>query len=171
MAYLALQLGDKDKLFAYANEAVNSDPKFANARWLLAEAYLARGENRQAAREAKTANLINTDFPAAQSAYERSGGIALVPTEVDKFLARSRKFIAEGKPDLARRLLQRIMPRLDTPCPDCHKELAALNEQSNRYQKAIHEWQAYLREAPDRAAAEQIPSRIEQLKRKLNPQP
>jgi regulator of sirC expression with transglutaminase-like and TPR domain len=49
--------------------------------------------------------------------------------------------------------------------------LATLNEQSNRYQKAIHEWQAYLREAPDRAAAEQIPARIEQLKQKLNPRP
>jgi O-antigen ligase len=168
LAYLALQQKDADKLFTYASEAVRWDANFSHSHWLMAEAYLARGERREAAREAHLANYLNADSPEAQSAYKRSGGLPLTPHKTEKLLARSRMFAAEGQTDFARRILLRILRRLDDPCPDCHKDLASLYESAGRYDKAITEWQAYAREAPDRAAAEQIPLRIEQLKQKIS---
>lgn len=168
LAYLALQLGDADRLFTYASETVRWDANFSHAHWLMAEAYLARGQRRQAAQEAHVANYLNQDSPAAQSAYKRSGGLLLTPDQTEKLLARSRKFTSEGQTDSARRILRRVLRRLDDPCPDCHRALASLYEAASRYEKAITEWQAYAREAPDRAAAEQIPLRIEQLKQKAS---
>jgi hypothetical protein len=46
--------------------------------------------------------------------------------------------------------------------------LASLYEAENLYEEAIAEWQAFAREAPERAAAERIASRVEMLKQKAS---
>jgi tetratricopeptide (TPR) repeat protein len=168
LAYLALQLGDADKVVAYASEAVRLDPNFSNSHWLMAEGLLARGERKEAAVEARVAIDLSPHSLEAQSAYRRAGGLPLSADRIEELIRHSRALAEQGKTDRARHMILRAISRSDGPCPDCHGALASLYETENRYEEAIAEWQAFAREAPERAAAERISSRVEMLKQRAS---
>jgi O-antigen ligase len=166
LAYLAFLGGDKAKLRENASEAVRLDPYFPNARWLMAEAYLAQGDREQAAREAKIALDINPSLRQANSVLVRAGGATVAPASVEKSLGRGRLLLSEGKIEKAERVLLRAIRKSDGRCAECHRLLATVYEQANLFVDAMVEWQAFLREAPDRATAEQTSRRIEMLRQK-----
>jgi O-antigen ligase/tetratricopeptide (TPR) repeat protein len=171
LAYLALQLGDADKVFAYASEAVRLDPNFSNSHWLMAEALLAKGERKEAAGEARVAMDLSPHSREARSAFKRAGGMPLSAERVEELIRHGRALANQGMTDAARRLILRALHRSDGPCADCHSALASLYETENRYEEAIAEWEAFAREAPERAMAERISSRVEMLKQRASQKP
>jgi hypothetical protein len=72
---LALASGDVNKLRSAATAAVNSDPNNYLTRWLMAEAYMSRGENGRAASEAEIALNINPASLKAASTLARARGL------------------------------------------------------------------------------------------------
>ena len=166
LAYLAFLGGDKEKLLENASEAIKLDPYFPNARWLMAEAYLAEGDLDRAAREAEIALDIRPSLRQAKSALVRAGAAPMPPGSVEKSLERGRLLLREGKTLKAEKALLRALRRSSGRCAECHRVLATVYEQANLNEDAIIEWQAFLREAPDRATAEQTSRRIEMLKQK-----
>lgn len=69
---LELTAGDVNKLQDAASEAIRWDPNNYYARWLMAEAYLARGEKEQAAKEAEMALELNPVYQQAASTLARA---------------------------------------------------------------------------------------------------
>lgn len=69
---LELAAGDVDKLQNAAGEAIRWDPHNYYARWLMAEAYLARGEKEQAAKEAEMAVDLNPVYQQAAMTLARA---------------------------------------------------------------------------------------------------
>lgn len=165
LAYLALQLGDADKLFTYASEAVRTDPKFSNSRWLMAEADLAKGDRDEAAREARLAVFLDPNSREARLALKRAMGVPKPTDDPQKLISYAKATAAGGFFEKARRVLVRGIRKSGGHCAECHSALASLCEQAGRYAEAISEWQAYEREAPARALAEGTAARIERLKR------
>ena len=165
LAYLALQLDDADKLFNYASEALRLDPNFSNSHWLMAEAYLRREDREAAAREARLAISLNPYSKEARSALKRARGIPDSSEKPVQLISYARVLASEGKLDKARRFLVRAIRKAHGPCPDCHNALAVVHEAAGAYTEAISEWEAFTREAPDRALAEQTASRIDKLRR------
>lgn len=164
LAYLALKLNDAEKLFTYASEAVRLDPNFSNSRWLMAEAYLDRQDREAATREARLAVSLNPVSTEARSALKRATGVPDSSAKSSQLVSYARSLAADGKFIRARRFLVRAIRKARGPCPDCHSALAAVFEATGMYPEAISEWEAFSREAPDRAAAEQTSSRIERLR-------
>ena len=153
-----------DKLFAYASEATRRDQKSSNSRWLLAEAYLARGDREEAANQARFALELNPHSDEARSAFKRAMGIpqAGKPEELIRY---GRSLASDGKIKQALRVLRRAVRRSHGHCADCRSALASLCETANLYQEAILEWQAYAIEAPERVLTEKTALRVERLKR------
>jgi O-antigen ligase len=167
VAYLAFLEGDQARLREYAGEAVKLDPHFANSRWLLAESYLAEGDRAAAIREAEIALDLNPGSDQARSALIRAGGEAAKPTRsVDELLERGRQSLSEGETGKAEKFLFRALERSGGRCPECHRRLATLYEQTGQVEDAIAEWKAFLREDPGRAAAEGASRHIEALEQK-----
>ncbi|MEK6304617.1 MAG: O-antigen ligase family protein [Acidobacteriota bacterium] len=165
LAYLALRLGDREKLFGYASKAVEAGPNFSNAHWLLAEAHLARGEHELAAREAQLALNVNPNSGEARSAFKRARSIPDATDDPEELIAYAKTLARDGKSNKARRILLRAIDKSGGPCPNCHAALAVLYEEASLYGKAIAEWEAYAREAPERASEEKTILRIERLQR------
>lgn len=74
LAYLGLLSGDKELLRIHASEAVRLDPNLSNARWLMAEAFLADGDRKQAEREARLARDLNPYSSEARRVLRRAQG-------------------------------------------------------------------------------------------------
>lgn len=165
LAYLAFQLGDSDKVFTYSSEAVSLDPRFSNSRWLLAEAYLGKGDREAAAREARLALDLNPNSSDARSAIKRARGAPKPTGNTEVLIQYARELASEGLFDKARRVLLRAIRKSGGHCANCHSALALLYEQAGRNADAIGEWEAYEREAPEQALAEKTAMRIERLKR------
>ncbi|MEW6212775.1 MAG: O-antigen ligase family protein [Acidobacteriota bacterium] len=72
LAYLARAGRDKPLMKEYAAKAISFDPKFANARLLIAEACLVEGDFEQAEREAQAALRIIPNSRKAKSLLERA---------------------------------------------------------------------------------------------------
>jgi O-antigen ligase len=72
LAYLARAGRDKPLMKEYAAKAIQFDPKFANARLLMAEAFLVEGDFEQAEREAQAALEIIPNSRKAKSMLERA---------------------------------------------------------------------------------------------------
>jgi len=166
LAYLALVTDDVVKLRAYAEEAVSWDQNHFRTRWMLAEAYLASGDRYRAAQEAEIALDLDPTSSEAKSVLARARGETTSPATIEEIIARALKRSEAGKMRQARRLLDRAFRRSNGQCPECHLALALVYEAGNEYENAIAEWRIYLREDPDRAATENIASRIEELGRK-----
>lgn len=167
LAYLAFQLGDSEKVFTYSSEAVSLDPRFFNSRWLLAEAYLGKGDREAAAREARLALDLNPNSSDAKSALKRARGAPKPTGNTEELIEYARGLAAEGLFDKARRVLLRTIRKSAGHCAHCHSALALLYEQAGRNADAIGEWEAYEREAPEQALAEKTSMRIERLKREV----
>jgi O-antigen ligase/tetratricopeptide (TPR) repeat protein len=167
LAYLALVKDDVVKLRAYADEAARWDPNHFRTRWMLAEAYLASGDRNRAAQEAEIALDLDPTSSEAKSVLARARGeTESLETKIEGIIAQARRRAEAGKLDQARRVLDRALKLSNGPCPECHRALALVYESGNQYQNAITEWQIFMTEAPDRASAEQIASRIEALSQK-----
>ncbi|HXU34880.1 MAG TPA: O-antigen ligase family protein [Blastocatellia bacterium] len=167
LAYLAFQLGDSDKVLTYSSEAVRLDPRFSNSHWLLAEAYLGKGDRAAATREARLALYLDPQSSAAHAALKRARGAPKSADNTEAMIDYARGLAAEGLFDKARRVMLRAIRKSDGPCPHCHSALALLYEQAGRNADAIVEWEAYEREAPVQALAEKTSMRIERLKREI----
>jgi O-antigen ligase/tetratricopeptide (TPR) repeat protein len=165
LAYLALQIGDADKLFTYAGEAVRRDPKFSNSHWLMAEADLGRGDREGAASEARVALYLNPNSREARSALKRARGAPKSSDDPEQLIKYARELAGEGSFEKARRVLLRTIRKADGHCAECHSALASLCEGAGLYADAISEWHAYEREAPEQALAEKTALRIERLMR------
>lgn len=165
LAYLASLSGDVPRLHSYAAEALKWDPRFANSRWLMAEAYLAEGNREQAAREAELALGINPSLRQARIILARARGESEPGhAAIEESIERARGFISAGKPAKAERVLRRAIARSRAPCPECHRLLASIYEAANLYENAIAEWQSFITQAPDRASAQGAASRIDALR-------
>lgn len=186
LASIAMASGNTERLYSAATEAVRRDPTNYQARWLLAEAYLARGDRESAKREAEASLDLYYGASEAASVLARARGEQPTDDVITKILIESRnqhgagrrspeelitvarKLAETGKLKRARLKLLTAVSRTDGPCPDCHRELAIVYEKMSRFAAAITEWQTYMAEAPERAAAEQVAARIETLKQKSN---
>lgn len=164
LAYLAFQLGDSDKVFTYSSEAVSIDPRFSNSHWLLAEAYLGKGDRETAAREARLALYFNPNSTDARSALKRARGAPKATDSTEAMIDYARGLAAGGFIEKARWVLLRAIRKTDGHCAHCHSALALLYEQAGRNAEAIAEWESYEREAPEQALAEKTSMRIERLK-------
>jgi len=189
LASIALAAGDVDRLNSASDEAVRRDPNNYQARWLRAEAYLARGDRDAALREAEAALEIYHVSPEAASALARARGQSATQAEVasilleyrrrkatsersaEELLEVARRLTEKGKLRRARIKLLTAASRSNGPCPDCHRQLAIVYEKMNRFNEAISEWQAYREAAPESAASEQVAAHIEALKPKLAANP
>jgi O-antigen ligase len=167
LAYLASLSGDVPRLRAYAAEALKWDPYFANSRWLMAEAYLAEGDREKAAREAEIALEINPSLSQARIVLARARGESEPGrATVEESIERARELLSAGKPAKAERVLGRAIARSRAPCPECHRLLATIYEAANLFENAIAEWQTFIAQAPDRASAQAVASRIDALRQK-----
>lgn len=165
LAYLAFLGGDAERLREFASEAVRWDPKFANARWLLAEAYLAAGDREQAVGEAKFALEIVPSSPQARSALERAQGeFETRRLKLEKAIAHARVMFSKGHLTRAESVLRRAISRSQGQCPECHRLLASIYEADHLYDNAIAEWQTFVAQAPDRVSAEDAEKRISALR-------
>jgi tetratricopeptide (TPR) repeat protein len=188
LATLAMALGDVNKLRDAASESVKYDPNNYRTRWLMAEAYLARGEKEKAAREAEIAlELYPASMEAAGALARALGGNMTNDSAAVNIIAQARnrrtnrEHSAEELVEAARGLSQKgefqrariklitAIGRAEGPCPDCHRELAMVYEKMGRYSDAITEWETFIQQSPDPATVEQVKARIETLKQKSNP--
>jgi tetratricopeptide (TPR) repeat protein len=168
LAYLALAGHDADRLRSFASEALRWDSNFYNARWLMAESRLADGDQPGAVAEAELAIQLSPSSVEARSALARARGDAKSPeTRIRGLVERAQTLANNGNTKKAQRLILRAIRNSNGPCPICHRALALVYEKAHRYEEAIAEWQAYSREAPDSAAAEQTSSHMEALRRKI----
>jgi tetratricopeptide (TPR) repeat protein len=180
LASLARQLGDVDKLQYAAEEAVRWDPNNYQTRLLMAEAYLALGEREQAVREAEVALELFPSSTVAASTLSRALGprsgtavkrrMRKTTTErkrsVEALIDMERAMAEAGLLEKAQRKLLTAIRRAGGKCADCHQELAMLYEKMGRYPDAIAQWERFIEQAPERAAADQIKARIEELRQK-----
>jgi len=168
LGYFALQLGQPEKLFSYAGEAVRTDPNFTGSHWLMAEAYLARGEREAAAREARLALRLDPNSHEAISTLKKARGVPDNTHDPVELINYAKELASKGKFNQAQRALMRAIQKSAGPCPDCHAALAVLYEDRRLYREAIAEWKAFAEEAPKRASDEKTSLRIEGLERELN---
>jgi O-antigen ligase/tetratricopeptide (TPR) repeat protein len=167
LAYLAGLAGDQAKLRNYASEALRLDPYFANAHWLMAEAWLMEGDTPEARREAETALEINPYSREARRVFNQTRGDNDVAKQtVEGLREQARDYTSRGKMRKARRRLLRALQQSGGNCLECHRALAQIYEAEERTEKAIAEWQAVAAQASDQAVIEQARSHIEILKPK-----
>src|SRR5262249_6711343 len=96
LASIAMAAGNSDRLYSAATEAVRRDPTNYQARWLLAEAYLARGDRESARREAEAALDLRAS-PEAASALARARGEQPTEDVIAKILIESRRQQGAGR--------------------------------------------------------------------------
>jgi O-antigen ligase/Tfp pilus assembly protein PilF len=167
LASFARSRGDAAKMRESATEAVRLDPNNFHARLMLAEANMASGSREQAAREAEAALSLRPGSAEAKSVLAQARG-KKEPRErkVKRLLERAQKSTTNGKLKKARRLTHRSLRLAKGVCADCHRLLAMIHEAGGQNSEAIAEWQLYMSQAPERAAAEKVAERIEALKQK-----
>lgn len=185
LAMLALTAGDVEKLNLAAAEAVRWDPNGYQARWLMAEAYLACGENELAAREAEIALEVRHTSPEASFALARAQGAAYTDAEISaarqralklkrsvaEVIQAAHKLSQEGQLKKARAKLLTALASMDGNCADCHRELAIVYEKMERFADAISEWEAFLIQTTEPALVEPTKAHIKVLQQKLDTKP
>lgn len=167
LAYLALAQGDNDKLHEYAGKAIDWDPNYFNAHWLMAEALLAEGDRDGAAAQAQLALRLRPASSEARSVLARARGeSALISPRIQGLVERARSLMQRRNFDKAEDLLQRAIRDAKGPCPECHRQLALSYEEVARYKDAIVEWELAARESTNREDVEQVRVRVERLRNK-----
>ncbi len=190
LATLAMSSGDVSKLRDAASEAVKWDPNNYRTRWLMAEAYLARGEKQQAAREAEIALELYPASMEAASALARARGenttndsaaVNLIAQmrnrrtnrehSAEELLEIARGLSQKGDLQKARIKLLTAIGRAEGPCPDCHRELATIYEKMGRYPDAITEWETFIQQSNEtrHRRASQSANRNAQTKEQSKP--
>jgi tetratricopeptide (TPR) repeat protein len=147
LACLALDKGDIEQLYAHSSKAIRWDPYYFNARWLMGEALLARGDREGAIREAQFALRLRPASSEARSVLARaSGAPELVNPRIQGLVERARLLFEQDKLEKAEELLKRAIRDAGGPCPQCHRLLALTYEKAQRPEDAAAEWEAYSRE-------------------------
>jgi O-antigen ligase/tetratricopeptide (TPR) repeat protein len=164
MAYLALQLKRDDLLFHYSKQGVLLDPNFANAHWLMAEAYLMRNDSASAREEAKLAMLLNPNSYEASSLLKRTRDDLNVSGTLDALMSNTKALVSKGKLSLAERRLRQALRKSGGKCAECHKALAWVFEAQEKNREAIAELEIYLSESPESARQDGTPAWIERLR-------
>ena len=159
LAYVSLKAGDHENLRKYAEQAVKWDPGLFSARWLMAEALLAAGDQSGAATEAKLALALNPSSLESRSVLSRARG------DSDDLLKRARKAEKKGKLDRAQAFLVRSVNAAKS-CVPCHRALALFWERRQRWSNAIAEWMIVAGEELDTGMRQQAEARIEDLKKR-----
>lgn len=155
LAYISALSGKTEDLKLFAAKAVEWDGNFANARWLMAEAYLAQGLNDEAVREAAIGLELNPFSRELTQALRKARQAAMPEDELIKsFIKRGNAAAKRGNLKKAQRMIARAAGLSNGPCTDCHRSLALLYEKENRYDEAIAEWQAYIKESSSTANQE-----------------
>lgn len=167
LAYLAFAQGDDSKLHDYADKAIDWDPNFFNARWLMAEALLAEGDRDAAAVQAQLALWLRPASSEARSVLARARGESpLINPRIQGLVERARSLMERRNLDKAEDLLRRAIRDARGPCADCHRQLALTYEQAGRYTDAITEWELFALASPGQEEVGQARARIERLKNK-----
>jgi len=167
LAYLALAQGDNSKLHEYAGKAIDWDPNYFNARWLMAEALLAQGDRDGAALQAQLALWLRPASSEARSILARTRGESLlISPRILGLLERARSLMKRRNFDKAEDLLQRAIRDARGPCLDCHRQLALTYEAAGRYKDAIVEWEIVALGSSNEEEARQARAQIEILKNK-----
>lgn len=167
LAYLAFAQGDNSKLHDYAGKAIDWDPNYFNARWLMAEALLAEGDRDGAAVQAQLALRLRPASSEARSVLARARGESpLISPRIQGLVERARSLMERRNFDKAEDLLQRAIRDAQGPCPECHRQLALTYEEAARYKDAIAEWEMVALVSPDQEEVRQARARIEALKNK-----
>jgi O-antigen ligase len=188
LASLSLASGDSDRLERAASEAVRWDPNSFQTRSLMTEAYLLRGDRDKAAREAEialdlypasrkaTALLARAtdedtaeEFALAKRMAQLRGRGRPATRSIEEVIDAARKLAQANNLRKARQKLLTAVQRSDGPCPDCHRELAIIYERMGRNPEAIAHWKAFIEQAPERAATEQVEERVAALRQKDAP--
>ena len=167
LAYLALQMGESERLRDFAAQALAWDPNLFSAHWLMAESWLAGGNRAEAAAEAERAIFLRPNSIEARSAMVRARGESLVgDRNVEGLLELARVAESRSKLGKAARLVRRAIREADAPCPICHRALALIYEKQGRYQDAMDEWGTLMNQSLDLATSERVPLRMKALKDK-----
>lgn len=167
LAYLAFAQGDTSKLHDYAGKAIDWDPNYFNARWLMAEALLAEGDRDGAAVQAQLALRLRPASSEARSVLARARGESpLISPRIQGLVERARSLMERRNFDKAEDLLQRAIRDAQGPCPECHRQLALTYEEAGRYKDAIAEWEMVALASPNQEEVRQARARIEALKNK-----
>jgi O-antigen ligase/tetratricopeptide (TPR) repeat protein len=168
LAYLALKADDTARLRDNASEALRWDPLFPGAHSLRAEAYLAEGDRKQTVREAEIALDVNPSAREARGVLKRlRKGFKKSSPEIAERVDLGRRLASAGKTDKARKVLRRAIRQAKEPCPECHSALASVYESAGHYKEAIAEWHIFIKQTPDREAAEQARRQVYALSQKV----
>lgn len=169
LAYLGLLSGNSRLLRDHAVETVRLDPNLSNARWLMAEAFLAEGDREQAKREANLALALNPYSGEARLALRRARGRAAGRKPgMEESVSYARAEIEAGNIRKAERILRRAIRKSNEQCSECHLLLSSIYEAENRYEPAVAEMEIYLKQSPASAPSTEITRRIERLRSKVN---
>jgi len=167
LAYLSFAQGDNSKLHDYAGKALEWDPNYFNARWLMAEALLAEGDRDGAAVQARLALRLRPASSEARSVLARARGEStLINPRIQGLVERARSLMERRNFDKAEDLLQRAIRDAQEPCPECHRQLALTYEETGRYSAAMAEWEWVATASPNEEVVRQARVRIEALKNK-----
>jgi tetratricopeptide (TPR) repeat protein len=167
LAYLALAQGDNSKLHDYAGKAIDWDPNYFNARWLMAEALLAEGDREGAAAQAQVALRLRPASSEARSVLARARGESpLISPRIQGLVERARSLMERRNFDKAEDLLQRAIRDAHGPCVDCHRQLALNYQETGRYKDAIAEWEMVVLGSPNQEEVRRAHARIDALKNK-----
>ncbi|MEK6288870.1 MAG: tetratricopeptide repeat protein [Acidobacteriota bacterium] len=163
---MALTSGDIPKLKRFASEAVEWDPNYYAARWLLGEAYLAEGERELAREQAEIALSLNPTSREAGALLKRASEDQCVPDRPpEEVVRRCRALTQSGNTQKALLKLLRTIDELRDARERCPDELQPRYETTPLYEEVMAEWQTLIRDEPDAPRLETIRKRIEVLKK------
>lgn len=158
LCHLKSERKDYSGLRQAAESLLSLDPHFGPAHSFLAEAWLALGNESEAEREIGTWMRLRR---------RGAGNDRQRDKRVQQFIARSLKLASQGKRMRARAELLKGEAVAGEGCPDCHHALAIANDQSGLPERALREWEMFVKLDPERASAEHAEARIAELKQRL----
>ncbi|HSF24243.1 MAG TPA: O-antigen ligase family protein, partial [Blastocatellia bacterium] len=164
LAYLASTASDHARLREYASGALRWDPNNYEGHLMLARSYMAQGEKEKAVAEAELALEIKPSSSEALHLKQKASRSTTLPKSViERIIKRSQARAKAGDTRTARASLLRAIRLAESPCPECHRELALVYEKENLRAEAIAEWQKYLQLAVSAADAQLVRERIAAL--------
>jgi Tfp pilus assembly protein PilF len=164
LAYLASTASDHARLREYASGALRWDPNNYEGHLLLARSYMAQGEKEKAVSEAELALEIKPSSSEALHLRQKASRSTTLPKSViERIIKRSQARAKAGDTKTARESLLRAIRLAESPCPECHRELALVYEKEHLRAEAIAEWQKYLQLAVSAADAQLVRERIAAL--------
>ena len=158
LCHLASAKEDYAALQSYATMGLGWDPSSKPFRSLLAEAFLGQGDAAAAERELAIWVSLGKRGPGSDKHRE---------ARVNALIQRSVNLAATGRLVRTRLELLRAKSVSGQACPACHRALALAFEQSAQPDRAIEEWEVFMRLDPADAETEGAQAKIGVLKQRL----